>query len=42
MRRSLQALLPDPHTYAQHPFRLGYARAAVRPVARRPVRPVLA
>ncbi len=42
MRRSLQALLPDPHAYAQHPFRLGYARAAARPIPRRPRRPVRA
>ena len=42
IRRSLQALLPDREAYPQHPFRLGYARAAARPTPRRPVGAVLA
>ena len=35
MRRALQLLLPDPDAYLQHPFSLGYARAAARPAPRR-------
>jgi nitroreductase len=42
IRRSLQALLPDRAACPQHPFRLGYARAAARPTPRRPVEAVLA